>query len=114
MSNQTAFQPMGKTALLSANTTSGNVQVGITADSPVNQFLFVNTGTNDVFVNIGANASITSTRPTAGTNQYGFCIGANMQRVIGNSQSGPNVTIYVAGVSNAGNSLVYITPGEGL
>jgi len=114
MANNTAFQPMGKTAVLSTNVSSGNVTANINADSPVNQFMFVNTGTNDVFVNISGNSSITATRPTVGSNQYGFCIGANSQRVIGNSQSSANVTIYVAGVSNAGNSLIYITPGEGL
>ena len=112
MANNIAFQPMGKTALLTATTSTSTIS--LTADSPVNQFLMVNTGTNDVFINISANSAITSVRPTAGTNQYGFCLGANSQKVITNSQSSANVTIYVSGVSNAGTSLVYITPGEGL
>lgn len=112
MANNIAFQPMGKTALLTATTSTSTVSLA--ADSPVNQFLMVNTGTNDVFINISANSAITAVRPTAGTNQYGFCLGANSQKVITNSQSNPNVTIYVSGVSNSGTSLVYITPGEGL
>ena len=112
MANNTAFQPMGKTTLLTATTSTSTVSV--IADSPVNQFMLVNTGTNDVFINLSANSAITAVRPTAGTPQYGFCLGANSYKVIGNSQSSPSVTIYVSGVSNAGTSFVYITPGEGL
>ena len=112
MARDSAFQPMGKTTLLTATTSTSTVTV--TADSPSSQFMVVNTGTNDVFVNMSANSSITATRPTAGTAQYGFCVGANSYKVITNSQSSANVSIYVAGVSNAGTALVYITPGEGL
>ena len=112
MAINAAFQPMGKTSLLTATTTTSTVS--ITGDSPCSQFLCVNTGTNDVFVVLSGNSSVTATRPTAGTPQYGFCIGANTQKVISNSQTSANVTVYAAGVSNAGTSLVYITPGEGL
>jgi len=76
--------------------------------------MIVNTGTNDVFVHTSSNSAITVTRPTAGNPQYGFCVGANSAKVITNSQTSANVSIYVAGVSNTGTALVYITPGEGL
>jgi len=112
MANNIAFQAMGKTALLTATTTTSTVSV--TADSPVNQFMIVNTGTNDVFLHMSSNSSITVVRPTAGNNQYGLCVGANSYKVITNSQSSATTTIYVAGVSNTGTALVYITPGEGL
>ena len=112
MANNISFQPMGKTTLLTATTTTSTVSV--TADSPVNQFMFVNTGTNDVFVHMSLSSSITVVRPTAGNPQYGFCVGANSYKIVTNGQSSANVTVYVAGVSNAGTSLVYVTPGEGL
>jgi len=112
MANNISFQPMGKTTLLTATTTSSTVSV--TADSPVNQFMFVNTGTNDVFVHMSLASNVVVTRPTAGTPQYGFCVAANSYKVVTNGQSSANVTIYVAGVSNTGTALVYVTPGEGL
>jgi hypothetical protein len=112
MANNISFTPLGKTTLLTATTSTSTV--GVTADSPANQFMFVNTGTNDVFVNMGLSSSIAVVRPTAGNPQYGFCVGANSTKVVSDGQSSANVTVYVAGVSNAGTSLVYITPGEGL
>jgi hypothetical protein len=112
MANNISFTPLGKTTLLTATTSTSTV--GVTADSPANQFMFVNTGTNDVFVHMSLSSSITVVRPTAGNPQYGFCVGANSTKVVSDGQSSANVTVYVAGVSNAGTSLVYITPGEGL
>jgi cold shock CspA family protein len=112
MANNISFTPLGKTTLLTATTSTSTV--GVTADSPANQFMFVNTGTNDVFVHMSLASNVTVTRPTAGTSQYGFCVGANSYKIVSNGQSSSNVTIYVAGVSNAGTALVYITPGEGL
>ena len=112
MANNIPFQPMGKTSLLTATTTSSTVSV--TADSPVNQFMFVNTGTNDVFVHMSLASNVAVIRPTAGSPQYGFCVAANSYKVVTNGQSSANVTVYVAGVSNTGTALVYVTPGEGL
>ena len=112
MANNISFTPLGKTSLLTATTSTSTI--GVTADSPANQFMFVNTGTNDVFVNMSSSSSIPVVRPTAGNPQYGFCVGANSTKIVSDGQSSANVTIYVAGVSNAGTSLVYITPGEGL
>jgi hypothetical protein len=111
MANNIPFQAMGKTVVLSCTTSSSNA--AITADSPSNQYMIVNTGTNDVFMVTGTDNTATAVRPTVGTPQYGFCVGANSTKVISNGQSSATKTIYMAGVSNAGTSLIYITPGEG-
>jgi hypothetical protein len=111
MANNIAFQPMGKTVLLSSTSSSSNVAV--TADSPVNQLYISNTGNSDVYLVTGTSTPLASVKPTAGTPQYGFSIPAGTAKVISNLQTGANATIYVAGIS-ANACSIYITPGEGL
>ena len=79
MANNIAFQPMGKTVLLSSTSSSSNVAV--TADSPVNQLYISNTGNSDVYLVTGSSTPLTAVKPTAGTPQYGFSIPAGTIKV---------------------------------
>ena len=56
MANNIAFQPMGKTVLLSCTTSSSNAVV--TADSPVNQVYIVNTSGNAAFINVSSASNV--------------------------------------------------------
>ena len=111
MANNIAFQPMGKTVLLSCTNSSANVVV--TADSPVNQVYIVNTSGNAAFVNISTLANVTSAVANATTSQYGLCIPANGQKVLSSLQCW-SANVYVAGITSTGTASLYITPGEGL
>jgi len=107
MATNTAFQPMGKTYKVTANT--GGVSTAVTADSPVNQFRFVNTSSTDVvFVRIGGTAAA----PGANA-EYGVAILPGETEVLSGSQSwSSNVTISIVAAANT--PIVYLTPGEGL
>ena len=112
MANNIAFQPMGNTVALSVTGTSSNAS--ITASSPVNQLMIVNTGANAAYIVITTTASPTATLPTVGTSQPGFMVGAGATKVISTNQASPTATIYAAGIASGGTNVVYITPGEGL
>ena len=107
MANNIAFQPMGKTYKVTANTSG--VTASVVADSPVNQFRFVNTSTADiVFVRIGGAAAA----PNANA-EYGTALLPGETEVLTGPQSwSANVTIGM--VSSANSPVVYVTPGEGL
>ena len=107
MANNIAFQPMGKTYKVSANT--GGVSTAVAADSPANQFRFYNSSTTDaVFVRIGGEAA----KPDANA-EYGVAIGPGDTEILSGSQSwSANVTVGVVAAANT--PVVYVTPGEGL
>lgn len=111
MANNIAFQPMGKTVLLSCTNSSSNATV--TADSPVNQLYIVNTSGNAAFVNVSTLANVTSAVANATTAQYGLCIPANGSKVISTLQSW-STNVYIAGITSTGTASLYVTPGEGL
>lgn len=115
MSQQTPFQPMGKTVLAIANGVSGIVTV--TADSPCNQFRFFNANATMVYINIGnAAGNTTATIPTAGTPAYGIPIASGQQDITFTGwQSGGFSNVTIALITPASNLLaqVFITPGEG-
>ena len=112
MATNIAFQPMGNTVTLSVTGTSSNAAV--TANSPVNQLMIVNTGANAAYISVGLLSNIAATLPTVGTPQPGFMVGAGATKVISTNQASPTATIYVAGIATGGTNAVYITPGEGL
>jgi DeoR/GlpR family transcriptional regulator of sugar metabolism len=112
MANNIAFQPMGNTVLLSCTTTTSNA--AITAISPSNQFMIVNTGSVPAFVVLSANSAVTATIANATTNSAAFCVGAGATKVISQYQSNANLTIYAAGITSTSSASVFITPGEGL
>ena len=111
MANNIAFQPMGKTVLLSCTTSSSNAVV--TADSPVNQVYIVNTSGNAAFINVSSAANVAAAIANATTAQYGMCIPANGTRVISTVQSWSS-NVYIAGITSTGTASLYVTPGEGL
>ncbi len=112
MANNIAFQPMGNTVLLACTTATSNAS--ITAVSPVNQYMIVNTGNVAAFVTLSGNANVTATVANATANSTSFCVGAGSTKVITQYQSNANVTVYAAGITSSGSANVFITPGEGL
>jgi hypothetical protein len=114
MSNITAFQPMGKTHALVANTTSQSVT--ISADSPVGQYLFVNhekeSSGQPVYVRISPTAGNAAAVANSTTAQYGIPIRPASELIL----SGPNSTgnVYITFLTASGTATLYVTPGEGL
>ncbi len=116
MANNIAFQPMGKTYMLSANTSVQSVTVS--ADSPVNQYLFINhekesTGV-PVYVRLstatGSNVAIAN----ATTAQYGIPIPPASQVILTGPQCSGTANCFITFISSSGTPAVYVTPGEGL
>ena len=112
MANNIAFQPMGNTVVLSVTGSSSNATVS--ASSPVNQLMIVNTGANAAFVVVSSTVNPTATLPTVGTSQPGFMVAAGQSKVVSTLQSSSTANVYVASIASGGTNLVYVTPGEGL
>jgi len=111
MANNIAFQPMGKTYLLAANSTSQSINVS--ADSPVQQYRLTNHDTtNAAFVRITTGASNAFVPNAAGT--YGFPVRYNDDIVITAAQCSPNVNVVISFITASGTANVFVTPGEGL
>ena len=115
MANNIAFQPMGKTYQVTANTTANTITVS--ADSPVNQYLVVShektNGTGQpVYVRISA-TSANAVVPT-GNAAYGIPIPPGHMFVFTGPQCGPNTSVYFSAISETGTPEIYVTPGEGL
>jgi hypothetical protein len=111
MANNIAFSPMGNTSVIACGTTSNSTTV--TAYSPVNQFMCVNTGTVPAFI-VANTSNITATIATSGSPGNAFCIAAGATKVVTYNQAAANTTVYFAGITSTGSANVYITPGEGL
>ena len=111
MANNIAFQPMGKTYLLQANSTSQSINVS--ADSPVQQYHFTNhDASTAAFVRITTSAANAVVPNSAG--QYGFPVRHGTDLVITSHQCSPNVNVVVSFVTASGTANIYVTPGEGL
>lgn len=114
MSNITAFQPMGKTYALVANTTSQSVT--IVSDSPVAQYLFVShekeASGQPVYVRISPTSGNAAAIANATTAQYGIPIRPASELVL----SGPNSTgnVVITFIASSGTPTIFVTPGEGL
>jgi len=111
MANNIAFSPMGNTSVLICGTSANNVAV--TAYSPVNQFMCVNTGTVPVFLVAGTTAP-TAVIPTPSTPNNAWCLGAGSTKVVTYNQAAANTTVYFGGITSTSSANVYITGGEGL
>ncbi|MGI9136138.1 MAG: hypothetical protein ACR2JS_03640 [Candidatus Nanopelagicales bacterium] len=115
MANNIAFQPMGKTYQVTANTTANTIT--ITADSPVNQYLVVShektNGTGSpVYVRISA-TSANAALPNA-NGAYGIPIPPGAMFVFSGPQCGSGKSVYFSAISETDSPEIYITPGEGL
>ena len=117
MANNIAFQPMGKTFKLTANATVQTIQV--TADSPVNQFLFINhenpTG-QPVYVRMSDTANVNVAIPQNGTANaaYGIPIRPSSNLILTGPQCNANKVVYVTVIAEGDSPEIYIVPGEGL
>lgn len=115
MANNIAFQPMGKCYQMAANTSSQVVE--ITADSPCNQYMFINhevvTGGNPVYVRV-ATTSTTAAAPSNGSPSYNFPIPPGTVVVITGPQCGPNNSVFVSYIAETDSPECYVMPGEGL
>ena len=116
MANNIAFQPMGKTYMLSANTSVQSVTVN--ADSPVNQYLCINHEKENsgvpVYVRLSASANNNVAIANATTSQYGIPIPPASQVVLTGPQCSGTTNCYISFISPSGTPAIYITPGEGL
>jgi hypothetical protein len=116
MANNIAFQPMGKTYMLSANTAVQSVTV--VADSPVNQYLFVNHEKESagvpVYVRLSASSGNNVAIANATTAQYGVPIPPASQVVLTGPQCSGTSNCFITFIAPSGTPAVYVTPGEGL
>ena len=117
MANNIAFQSMGKTYQVSANTTSQ--RVNILADMNCNQLLVSShensAGTGKpVYFRIG-DANVTVTAPTAGSPQYAYVALPGQNKVFTvPKQFTTTDGLYIAYITESGTAECYFTPGEGL
>lgn len=119
MANNIAFQPMGKTIQVTANSSVANTKA-IFADSPSNQYLVTShektNGTgHPVYIRISA-TSANAVVPTGnGTNaQYSVPIPPGHMFVFSGPQCSNSTPVYVSVISEDGAPELYVTPGEGL
>jgi len=116
MAKNSAFYPMGKTFLLNANTT--NNVANVYADSPSNQYLFVNhevasTG-QPVYVRISATSGAYAAVATITSPQYGVPIRPAESLVLSGPQCGNGINVFITFITTTGLSNVFVTPGEGM
>ena len=106
-----AFQVSGKTVTFTADTTApSTVQCVSDNGERTSQYMLTNIGTSDVWVAFDAITSKATQRaviPT-GTAQYGLWLLARSQIVF----TGPPDAFFT-GITSAGTSIVYVTPGYG-
>ena len=115
MANNIAFQQMGPTVKIFAATANaqGNV-VAITAFSPCNQYLVMNTDKNDpVFVAYGDTENITAVIPNSEPANV-VAIAPYTSRIFTGPQSSATKTVYARIIAPHNNATVYVCPGEGL
>ena len=117
MANNIAFQAMGKTYKIAANTTSQSVN--ILADQACNQILVAShentSGTGKPVYLAFGNSAVTVTAPTAGSPQYCFVVIPGQRQVFTvPKQFTTTDGLYAAFITESGTAECYITPGEGL
>lgn len=111
------FQPLGKTFKLTANTSVQSLQV--TADSPANQYLFINhenpTG-QPVYVRISANSGTNVALPGNGTANaaYGIPVRPSSYIILTGPQCSSSTTAYVTVIAESGTPEIYVVAGEGI
>ena len=106
-----AFQPMGKTFKVTANTAA--VSANVSSDSPVAQYQVVNSSTTDIaYVRItpsGGNAAV----PDANA-EYGMAVLPASSVIITGPQCRSGANVVVSAISAANTPSIFVTPGEGL
>ena len=113
MANNIAFQPMGKTTRINANTTANTV--AILSDSPANQVRIHNGTAAEVFIRLSNSSVGDVVIPTAGTPAYGVVLHNNATVILtAPAQATNTATLYLSAIVATGNAIVYVTPGEGL
>lgn len=110
MANNIAFQPMGKTVRIVANSSTPN-NVNLSADSPSNQYRIANHSGNPVYVWISPTSAPVNVAVPVGSG-YAIPVPANTVTTISGPQALANVQASV--ICEVGTPDVYITPGEGL
>lgn len=115
MANNIAFQPMGKTFKIVANTVANTIV--ITSNSPTNQYLVVShektNGTgHPVYIRIST-SNVAAALPD-GNGDYGIPIPPGAMFVFTGPQCSNSTSIYASAIAETDSPEVYITPGEGL
>jgi hypothetical protein len=117
MANNIAFQPMGKTFKLTANTSVQTIQV--TSDSPTNQYLFINhenpTG-QPVYVRISDQSGQDAAIPGNGTANaaYGIPVRPSSYLIMTGPQCSSTKIAYISVTAEGDSPEIYIVPGEGM
>ncbi|MDE2020593.1 MAG: hypothetical protein KGJ13_09685 [Patescibacteria group bacterium] len=114
MATEIPFTPTGKTVVANVSGTINTVNV--VSDAPSNQLRFYSVSA-DVAIRIGNSAgNAVVSLPTPNNPGYGMPIVGGSGRVhIFTAGPTTNVTVSMVSLTgNAGVSLVYITPGEGM
>ena len=113
MANNIPFQPMGKTVQVTTNANTATNKV-VTADSPVQQYMLANHGSQPVYVWISPGSSpVNVATPNLTTNQYAIVIPQNTIKVVTGPQCSSTANVQVSAISEGGNPEIYVTPGEG-
>lgn len=113
MANNIAFQAMGKTIQLTANSSTPTNAV-LVSDSPSSQYRLVNHAGNPVYVWISPGTNPINVAVPTGTAQYAHVVPPNSSTVITSAQCSPTANVRVSVICEAGTPELYVTPGEGL
>jgi hypothetical protein len=110
----TGFAPLGNSIAISASTSAPTAIQAPTNSSlqtsNLQQFRFVNSGANTVFLGVGATAASAATNAVLiTTSQASVCLLPGSVEVL----SFP-MNSYFTGITSTGTSVVYIVPGQGL
>ena len=104
------FTPMGNTVTFTAATTAPTAAQAISTTVGGNQYRVINSGTQIVFLGYGTTAAdATNNAVTVTSSQEAFPLLPSTDEIL---TFPPNA--YFTGVTSTGNSVVYITPGDGL
>ena len=113
MANNIAFQVMGKTTRIDANSVANTVS--ILSDSPCNQVRIHNGSAVEVFVRLGTSSGDSAVIPVAGTPGYAAILHNNSTVVFtAPKQATSAASLYVSVITASANAVVYVTPGEGM
>lgn len=106
-----AFNPTGNTITFVANTTAPTpVQCVSTSGTSYNQYRIFNSGSNLIFIGVGANAVLANTNATVvSSSNTGLPVLPGTLEIF----SFP-ANIFFTAITTTGNSVVYVTPGLGM
>lgn len=116
MANNIAFQAMGKTVKLTANSATPN-NAPVLADSPCQQYRIANHSAQPIYVWISPGTNpVNVAAPTGSGNNatYAYCIPNGTVAIVTGPQCTNTSNVQISVISETNGPECYITPGEGL